>query len=216
MAQTVLITLTIAGTDTGPFNLYSNVDGYLAAFESGISRLSLVSGYTSTLVPDAATTIRVKSMSTLCENYIDLGIVTTSTTSTSSTTTTSTTAPPTTTTTTTLAKFIVDTSLAAFTGGITWDSIFQNTLQTRAFNLTTIGNVGSNTLKNDGLGNLDGHANKTNNGGIAQDAGTINWKVNGITVNTVNFNLGDNVSNNLYTFTGLSAGDDLTIEIAEG
>jgi hypothetical protein len=98
MAQTVLITLTVAGTDTGPFDLYSNVDGYLSAFEAGVSKASLLAGYTSVLVPDAATTIRVKSTSALCTNYVDLPIslTTTTTTSTSSTstTTTTTTIPP--------------------------------------------------------------------------------------------------------------------------
>ena len=47
MAMTVLITLTTAGIDTGPFNLYSDVDGYLAAFESGVTRTSLLAGYSS-------------------------------------------------------------------------------------------------------------------------------------------------------------------------
>ena len=112
MAQTVLITLTTAGTDTGPFDLFSDADSYVTAFENNVLKASLVSGYTSTLVPDLATIIRVKSDS-LCTNYIDLPIVTTTTTtSTSSTTTTSTsstttttttTVPPTTTTTTTSA-----------------------------------------------------------------------------------------------------------------
>ena len=100
MAQTVLITLTTAGTDPGPFDLFSDADSYVTAFENNVLKASLVSGYTSTLVPDLATIIRVKSDS-LCTNYIDLPIVTTTTrplvqvatttTSTSSTTTTTTT-----------------------------------------------------------------------------------------------------------------------------
>lgn len=92
MAQTVLITLTTAGTDTGPFNLYSDADGYVAAFETGVAKASLVSGYTSILVPDGASVIRVKSVSALCTNYIDIPIsgITTTTTSSSSTTTTTT------------------------------------------------------------------------------------------------------------------------------
>lgn len=106
MSQTVLITLTTAGADTGPFDLYSNVDGFVAPFESNISKASLEAGYLSIYVPDAATTIRVASDNPICDNYIDLFIVTTSTTtssstSTTSTTSTTTTAPPTTTTTTT-------------------------------------------------------------------------------------------------------------------
>lgn len=106
MAQTVLITLTTAGLDTGPFDLYSNADAYAAPFETGISKVALVAGYLSTVVPDAATIIRVKSTSELCPNYIDLTITTTTTTTTtSSTTTTTTTSTSSTTTTTTTTAF---------------------------------------------------------------------------------------------------------------
>lgn len=49
--MTVLITLTLAGSDTGPFDLYSNADGYTTAFETGISRAALIAGYTSNLAP---------------------------------------------------------------------------------------------------------------------------------------------------------------------
>ena len=85
MAQTVLITLTTAGADTGPFNLYSDADGYVSAFETGVAKAALQAGYTSTLVPDGASIIRVKSTSALCTNYVDLPIsgVTTTTTTTS-------------------------------------------------------------------------------------------------------------------------------------
>ena len=102
----VLITLTTAGVDTGPFNLYSNTDGYTTAFQTGIAKSLLVAGYTSTVVPAGTTTIRVKSTGT-CTNYVDLVVsgspVTTTTTTTSGggTTTTTTTSSPTTTTTTT-------------------------------------------------------------------------------------------------------------------
>lgn len=92
----VLITLTTAGADTGPFNLYSNTDSYVTAFQSGIAKSLLVAGYTSTVVPAGTNTVRVKSTGT-CTNYVDLYV------SGSGTTTTTTTAPvgPTTTTTTT-------------------------------------------------------------------------------------------------------------------
>ena len=100
MAQTVLITLTTAGADTGPFNLYSNIDGFLVAFETSVSKVDLEAGYISYLVPDSASTIRVQSISALCTNYVDLVIsastttTTSSTSSTSSTTTTTTTINP--------------------------------------------------------------------------------------------------------------------------
>lgn len=96
--MTVLITLTLAGADTGPFSLYSDVDGFLAPFEIGVSKLALEAGYTSVVVPNGSTIIRVQSNSA-CTNYIDLnisGITTTTTTSTSTSTSTSTTSTTTT------------------------------------------------------------------------------------------------------------------------
>jgi hypothetical protein len=108
--MTVTITLTLAGSDTGPFNLYSDVDGYVSAFETGVSKAALLAGYTSTLVPNGTTIIRVMSNSEFCTNYIDIPVVpcpTTTTTTTeagpTTTTTTTTEPPPTTTTTTTEA-----------------------------------------------------------------------------------------------------------------
>lgn len=93
--MTVLITLTTAGADSGPFDLYSNVDGYVSAFETGVSKAALVAGYSSSLVPNGTTTIRIKSIG-VCTNYIDVTVVTTTTTtsSTSTTTTTTTTSIP--------------------------------------------------------------------------------------------------------------------------
>jgi hypothetical protein len=90
--MTVLITLSVAGSDTGPFNLYSDLDGYTSAFETLVPKSALVAGYSSTLVPDYTTIIRIISIGT-CKNYIDVNV---------STTTTTTTAAPTTTTTTTV------------------------------------------------------------------------------------------------------------------
>lgn len=92
--MTVLITLTTAGLDSGPFNLYSDVDGYTTAFETGVSKTALVSGYTSSLVTNGTVTVRVKSTG-VCTNYIDIPIggITTTTSSTSTTTTSTTIAP---------------------------------------------------------------------------------------------------------------------------
>jgi hypothetical protein len=90
----VLITLTTAGIDTGPFNLYSNTDSYVTAFETSVAKSALVAGYLSTLVPAGTTYVRVKSTG-LCTNYIDIYVTG------SGTTTTTTTATPTTTSTTT-------------------------------------------------------------------------------------------------------------------
>lgn len=93
--MTVLITLTTAGFDTGPFNLYSDLDDYTSAFETGVSKASLLGGYASSLVPDFTNTIRIMSDGD-CTNYIDVVVGTTTT------TTTTTTVAPTTTTTTTV------------------------------------------------------------------------------------------------------------------
>lgn len=84
MAFSATITLTTAGADTGPFDLYSDADGYISAFETGVAKVDLEAGYTSTLVPNGSSIIRVKSAGT-CTNYADLPIggVTTTTTTTS-------------------------------------------------------------------------------------------------------------------------------------
>lgn len=79
--MTVLITLTTAGTDSGPFNLYSDLDGYTSAFEVGVSKAALLAGYSSALVPDYTTAIRIKSNG-VCLNYIDVVLGSTTTTST--------------------------------------------------------------------------------------------------------------------------------------
>jgi hypothetical protein len=104
MAQTVLITLTTAGPDTGPFDLYcvSGSGTVTGPFEIGISRAALLAGYVSTLVPDNCGTIRVQSDNDTCPNYIDLVLPATTTTTTQTPTTTTTAAPGTTTTTTIL------------------------------------------------------------------------------------------------------------------
>jgi len=96
--MTVLITLTTAGADTGPFNLYSNVDGYVTPFESSVAKSALLAGYVSILVPNGTTIVRVLSQGQ-CSNYINIVIGATTTTTTSSTSTST----STTTSTTTLA-----------------------------------------------------------------------------------------------------------------
>ena len=102
--MTVLITLGIAGTDSGHFDLYSNNDGYTSAFESGVSKAALLAGYPSSLVPDYTVVIRVRSNNILCTNYVDIPVIesptTTTTSSSSSSTTTSTTTISSSTTTT--------------------------------------------------------------------------------------------------------------------
>jgi hypothetical protein len=80
----IIITLTTAGTDTGPFSLFSNVDGYTTAFVTGVSKAALLAGYSTNLAPVGTTTVRVKSTG-LCSNYIDIVLVLPTTTTTTST-----------------------------------------------------------------------------------------------------------------------------------
>ncbi len=70
----VTITLTYAGPDTGPFNLYSDIDGFISAFETGVSKAALLAGYTTSLVPNGTTIIRVMSASELCTDFTDIVI----------------------------------------------------------------------------------------------------------------------------------------------
>ena len=77
--MTVLITLTQTGADTGPFDLFSDLDGYIFPFATAVPKSSLIAGYTSAFVPDYSNFIRVKSVGN-CTTYIDIpvtGIVTT-------------------------------------------------------------------------------------------------------------------------------------------
>jgi hypothetical protein len=80
----VLITLTTAGVDTGPFDLFSNSNNYTVPFASTIARGVLENGYLSSVVPNDATIIRVQSLD-VCTNYIDLTINTTTTTTSTTT-----------------------------------------------------------------------------------------------------------------------------------
>jgi hypothetical protein len=81
--MTITITLSAAGIDTGPFSLFSDVDGYTTAFVTGVSRTDLLAGYTTTLAPVGTTIVRVQSNG-LCTNFIDitLDLPTTTTTTT--------------------------------------------------------------------------------------------------------------------------------------
>lgn len=93
--MTVLITLVLpVGGDAGPFNLYSDTDGYLVPFATNISASALIAGYTATNVPDGTTIIRVKSVG-VCTNFVNVQVnvlpTTTTTSSSSTSTTTSTT-----------------------------------------------------------------------------------------------------------------------------
>jgi hypothetical protein len=70
--MTVFITLTTAGTDSGPFNLYSDLDGFVTPFEVGVAKVDLEAGYSTGLAPDFTSVVRVLSTSQYCINYVDI------------------------------------------------------------------------------------------------------------------------------------------------
>ncbi len=81
--MTVTIQLTTAGIDTGNFSIFSNLD-LVTPIVTGISRTTLQSGY-AVVVPDAATSVTVKSTTANCTNSVVIpisGITTTTTTTT--------------------------------------------------------------------------------------------------------------------------------------
>jgi hypothetical protein len=142
--MTVLITLTLAGIDVGPFDIYSNSDGFTTPIVTGVSRAALVAGYYLTPVPDDATQILVRSTG-VCDRslYLDIsGAPTTTTTSTSSTSTSTTTTTTTVLRTLTLAynvfssSFTIVASMAPLesvtVGSISADGYPTNTCTTSA------------------------------------------------------------------------------------
>lgn len=73
MAATATIKLTTIGLAAGPFDLYSNADGFTMAFETGLTRAQLLAGYLSHNLSDSATVVRVKS-TLYCVNYLDINV----------------------------------------------------------------------------------------------------------------------------------------------
>lgn len=69
--MTAIITLTTAGLDTGPFNIYSNLDNYTTPFEVNVTKTSLLAGFSTSAIPTNTLSVRVKSLG-VCSNFIDL------------------------------------------------------------------------------------------------------------------------------------------------
>ncbi len=105
--MTIIITLSFAGNETGPFDLYSDATNFATPFAQGISKAALLAGF-QVNAPAGTTVVRLDDLSGLCLNTetdiytcatpncdfageILCNITTTTTTSSSSTTTTSTT-----------------------------------------------------------------------------------------------------------------------------
>jgi hypothetical protein len=74
MSFGTIITLTTLGLEAGPFDLYSDVDGYLTPFVIGEPASSFSgSGFYTGLVPDGTIVIKVQSQGT-CTNSVYLAI----------------------------------------------------------------------------------------------------------------------------------------------
>ena len=73
MPNSVVITLTSAGIDTGPFNLYSNITSYSVPFATNILRTNLLSGITITVPPNTST-IKLTSTNSTCNVFINLNV----------------------------------------------------------------------------------------------------------------------------------------------
>ena len=82
--MTILINLSVAGINTGPFNLYSDADGYVTAFALNVTRQQLLDGYPA-VVPNGTLNIKLQSLSDICPNDTILSVSTTSTISTTTT-----------------------------------------------------------------------------------------------------------------------------------
>lgn len=217
MAKSAYIILTSASTNTGPFNLLSDADSYATPFETNLSRSTLIAGYTSSLVPDAANIIRVQSSGS-CTNYIDLVIGNTTTTTTTSTTTTTTTAPTTTTsttTTTTTAPYTAEinvfgeddgTGNIIFTANVTSGTTAD--ILAFTFDVEKYSNTGcSNPISPSCLGsvNLPAGSSSVSSGTLCSTGAALTLKVISLDVNTNTITTSPQnivVGGNTYRITG--------------
>ena len=69
--MTVLRTISQIGSDNSEFNLYSDVDNFTTPFETNVSDTDLLTGYTSSLVPDYTNIVRVQALGK-GGNYLDI------------------------------------------------------------------------------------------------------------------------------------------------
>ncbi len=71
--STVRIRIENAGLDVGPFNIFSNIDGYKVAFEFQRTRDEMLNGITTTL-PVGTARIRVVSSNQNCRDVVEIDI----------------------------------------------------------------------------------------------------------------------------------------------
>ncbi len=61
----IFITLSFAGAESGPFDLYSDVDGFTTPFAQNVSKADLLLGY-EVVAPDGTTTVRLFDLGADC------------------------------------------------------------------------------------------------------------------------------------------------------
>ena len=64
----IFITLSFAGAESGPFDLYSDVDGFTVAFKLNVSKADLIAGY-EVEAPDGTTTVRLLDLGAECTPF---------------------------------------------------------------------------------------------------------------------------------------------------
>jgi hypothetical protein len=62
MAQVVILKITSAGSDITNFDIYSDADGFTTPFMEDIPKDILLAGFTSSIVPNGATQIRIQAV----------------------------------------------------------------------------------------------------------------------------------------------------------
>jgi hypothetical protein len=67
----ILIQASSVGSDAGPFNLFSQVNGFTESFETGITSLQLLVGFVSYNVPAGTTVVRIQSSNDDCNSFVD-------------------------------------------------------------------------------------------------------------------------------------------------
>jgi hypothetical protein len=72
--MTGIIQITTIGTDADNFLLFSDVDNYLSAFESNVSRQALIDGFPSANIPDGTTIVKALSTTELCNVELDIPV----------------------------------------------------------------------------------------------------------------------------------------------
>ena len=103
----------------------------------------------------------------------------------------------------------------AIPGNPVWKFAYSNSCDTNYRNLTSPETDGPVDIDYCSGSDLYLTITKVSNGGISQDSGTIEYKVNGSTVHTSSFINGATVYDT-YTFSGLNPGDDIDVIVVEG